>query len=113
VCVVCISPERRIINPTFFHPVIDLERYTTDILFALSAQLDEGEIHYYFQQDGSSAHRVRNSMKHLRKVLEAVTFKGGLAPRPPCLSSPHFFFEGAVNARGFGSGSLKHCGVYE
>ena len=61
VCVVCISAERRIINPTFFYPLIDLERYTTDILFALSAQLDEGEINYYFQQDGSCAHRVRNS----------------------------------------------------
>lgn len=44
VCVVCISPERRIIDPTFFRPIIDLERYTNDILFALSAQSDEGEI---------------------------------------------------------------------
>lgn len=60
VCVVCISPERRIINPTFSHP--DLERYTTDILFALNAQSDEGEINYCFQQDGTNAHRVRNSI---------------------------------------------------
>jgi hypothetical protein len=86
--VVCISPERRIIDLTFFHPIIDLGRYTNDILFALSAQSDEGEIDY-FHQDGTSAHRVRNSMKLLQKVLETV--KGGLAPRPPCLASPRFF----------------------
>lgn len=91
VCVVCISPERRIIDLTFSHPIIDLERCTNDILFALSAQSDEGKINDYFQQDGTSAHRVRNSMKLQRKFLETVTFKGGLAPRPPCLAPPRFF----------------------
>jgi hypothetical protein len=56
VCVVSISPERRSIDLTFFHPVIDLERYTNDILFALIARSDEGEMNCYFQQDGTSSH---------------------------------------------------------
>ena len=90
-CVVCIPPERRTIDLTFFHPIIDLERYTNDILFALSAQSDEGEINDYFQQDSTSAHRVHNSMKLLRKVLETVTFKRSLTPRLPCLAPPRFF----------------------
>jgi hypothetical protein len=75
----------------FFPSNNRLERYTNDILFARSAQSDEGEINDYFQQDGTSAHRVRNSMKLLRKFLKTVTFKGGLAPWPPCLAPPLFF----------------------
>ena len=87
---VCISPERRSID-LFFHPIIDLDRYTNDILFALSAQSDEDEINDYFQLDGMSAHRVHNSVKLLRMFLETITSKGDLAPKPPCLTPLRFF----------------------
>jgi hypothetical protein len=44
VCVCVVFPRKGIIDPTFFHPIIDLERYLKDILFALSAQSFEDEI---------------------------------------------------------------------
>lgn len=101
-CGVCISPERRIIDLTFFfpHPIIVLERYTDSILFALSAQSDEGEINEYFQQNGTIAHIVWNSMKLLRKFFRDSYVYRGFGPKTVVSCTTTFLFRGNRKGKG-------------
>jgi hypothetical protein len=92
----CAVSGSRIIDPTFFHTIVNTEVYVRifeDFYFQL---MENEKINSFFQQDGSTCHTSRQSLTRIHEAFteERTVSKGLWPPRSPGLSSCDFYLWG-------------------